>query len=66
MMGQTDRQTDARQFHRPCFAYYAGSANNPTVTAIADDVVITVTLLIHRTMTMTLRLFRATLSAFLH
>jgi len=25
---QTDRQTDARQFHRPCYAYYARSVNN--------------------------------------
>ena len=24
----TDRQTDARPFHRPCSAYYAGSVNN--------------------------------------
>jgi len=24
----TDRRTDARQLHRPCSAYYAGSANN--------------------------------------
>jgi len=27
-MGQTGRQTDAGQFHRPCSAYYASSANN--------------------------------------
>jgi len=27
-MGQTDRQTDARQMHRPCSAYYTDSANN--------------------------------------
>ena len=25
---QTDRQTDARQLRRPCYAYYAGSVNN--------------------------------------
>jgi len=25
----TDRRTDARQFHRPCSAYYASSVNNP-------------------------------------
>ena len=25
---QTDGRTDARQLHRPCCAYYAGSANN--------------------------------------
>jgi len=29
--GQTDRQTDARQFHRPCFAYYASSVNNSDI-----------------------------------
>jgi len=27
-MGQTDRRTDARPFHRPCSAYYASSVNN--------------------------------------
>ena len=26
--GETDRQKDARQFHRPCSAYYASSGNN--------------------------------------
>ena len=26
-MGQTNGQTDARQMHRPCTTYYAGSAN---------------------------------------
>jgi len=24
-----DRQTDARPFHRSCYAYYASSVNNP-------------------------------------
>ena len=28
MMGQTDRRTDARPFHRSCSAYYARSINN--------------------------------------
>ena len=28
MMGQTDRQTNAAQFHKPCSAYYANSVNN--------------------------------------
>jgi len=27
-MGQTDGLTDARPFHRPCSAYYAGSVSN--------------------------------------
>ena len=27
MLRQTDRQTDARQMHRPRYAHYAGSAN---------------------------------------
>ena len=27
MMGQTDGQTDARQFHRPCSAYYASNVS---------------------------------------
>ena len=30
MMGQTDRWTDARQFHRTCSAYYASCVNNDT------------------------------------
>jgi len=28
MLGQTDRRTDTVLLHRPCFAYYAGSAND--------------------------------------
>jgi len=28
-----DRQTDTRQFHRPCSVYYAIRVNNPTMTA---------------------------------
>jgi len=30
---ETDRRTDARQLHRPCSAYYTGSANNKEKTA---------------------------------
>jgi len=26
--GMADRQTDARQFHKPGFAYYASTVNN--------------------------------------
>ena len=29
---QMDRRMDARQLHRPCSAYYAGSAKNPGAT----------------------------------
>ena len=30
----TDRRTDTVPFHRPCFAYYAGSANNQGITPV--------------------------------
>ena len=33
--GRTDRQTNARPLYRPCFAYYAGSANKQRHTAEA-------------------------------
>ena len=36
-MGQTERQTDARQLHRPCSAYYAGSVNNEISQITAYD-----------------------------
>ena len=26
--GQTNKQTDTVSYHKPCYAYYAGSANN--------------------------------------
>jgi len=31
MTGRTDRETDLRQFHRPCSAYYASSVSNEFV-----------------------------------
>jgi len=45
--GQTDRQirTDARPFHKPCSAYYAGSANY--VARLDDDTPANVALHLH-------------------
>jgi len=43
MTGQTDRQTDgrthARQLHRPCSAYYAGSGNKTTTTNVFTAII---------------------------
>ena len=38
-MGQRDRQTDARPFHRPCSAYHASSVNKKTKELYHADVV---------------------------
>ena len=44
---QADGQTDARQFHRPCFAYYASSVTKNTNDNFVGKVIITVIVSLH-------------------